>query len=480
MGPVEVRRLRTISASSRFSVIDDPKGTDMAAQTALTTNPKIPSPSGKGRTLDRKRSHEHLNLVVRLDSAYRRSVHLVSETGAGEMLEAAIHPDNRGRKGNITAATFLALQLTGIQIFGSATLKAMSTVAHTLPFHTAKEFGLIRVNRDGQFDDAVNYDALSRKAKTIDKNLSGTYMELTETQINNLGPDGIAAEGARRAQVLADIVDALITGSRHVQTDHGTYAVDDTGIWAWERANLPTGSRLGGAERPIEDEDVRAPRTFNDARVPHAPDAAFSAKTSKSGATETMFGYKGHVIVNTNDPSGKKDLPILIHALEVTPANVDIVDVTLGLIDRVRSRSLFHTIIGDRHYSYKKMSRWAMALWSRQIQQVLDFRSDAPQAVTREGALIIDGGVFCPGTPRTLRTLEHPSTFAQTTAAAKTTAPTTSRNLFDARQSYALRIVTQPTASPKAITEGTAHAGCGGPPRAVPGAGWQGGMPDPG
>jgi len=182
--------------------------------------------------------------------------------------------------------------------------------------------------------------------------------------------------------------------------------------------------------------DVGKPR--RDPRSWRCPDAAWGGKTSKSGKQVGIYGYKAHVIVNTNDPERQSSLPILIQALELTPANADIVDVSLRLIDQIRARSPFVRIIGDRHYGYKRFDRWAMELWSRRIHQVLDLRADKPGPVDQYGAKVIDGRPHCPGMSahlENLRPSEYPTEQAEFI------------QQIERRQKFAFRMVTGPLAS---------------------------------
>ncbi len=414
----------------------------------------------------------HPNLLAQLDTAFQRHHWLVKSTGVGDLLDRHCRNSNRGRKKEgLDGALYYALQLTAVFTTGQATIEKMYVIAHSLPLPTRVKFGIV-VYENNEKVRELTRKQLYTMSEGLGKNLSYTDC-LTTAEHRLPEEDREALFRARRAQrqaVVNDIVTRLLRGTHLIDIDHGTYAIDDTSIWAWPKA--PRGSRHleGGQDRPLADEDdtqapphdatVRepeiqvAPDTFIAAddeverRDPASwlcPDAAWGGKTAKNGAQVGIYGYKAHVIVNTNDPARKKPLPVLIQALELTPANADIVDVSLRLVDQIRERAPFIRLIGDRHYGYKRYDRWAMELWRRRIHQVLDLRADKPGVIDQYGSKVIDGRPHCPGMPTHLETLT-PSDEPQEQAEFK-------RQIAE-REKFALRMVKSPLASPSKTATG--------------------------
>lgn len=419
----------------------------------------------------------HPNVLAQLDAAFRRHHWLVTETGVGALLDQNCRRSNRGRKKQgLDGALYYALQLTAIAAVGQATIEQMYTVARSLPFNTRIEFGLVTY-RDGKKVRELTRKQLYTMTEGLNANLTYTTDSLTpaEKQLPAEDQNRILTERQQSRHALVnDIVQRLLAGTRILDITHGTYAIDDTSVWAWSKApRTALGTVTGGVDRPLADEDRATPddqpetTTHRDTGhlvpVPDAPedqelaeverrdpnswlcpDAAWGGKTSKSGKDIGFYGYKAHVIVNTNDPTRKTNLPVLIQALELTPANADIVDVSLRLIDQIRDRAPFTRLIGDRHYGYKKFDRWAMELWTRRIHQVLDLRVDKPAPVDRHGAHIIDGRPHCPAVPDHLRDLA-PSDDPDKHAAF--------REAINRRRAYAMHRLKSPLASPSATPD---------------------------
>jgi hypothetical protein len=149
--------------------------------------------------------------------------------------------------------------------------------------------------------------------------------------------------------------------------------------------------------------------------------AKWGVKTHKTGKRSSYYGYALHVLVRVPDviKGGGKGArtealaePLLIEQMALTSASTDIVDVTLGMIEKVLARG--HKVvdlIGDRHYSYKKFDRWLSKLWALGVRQVHDLRQDDHGVVDYNGAQIIAGTPHC-GVPEHLITIERPGTGA--------------------------------------------------------------------
>lgn len=434
--------------------------------------------SDAGKKIKRA-SDLHPNQLAQLDAAFRRHHWLVSSTGVGKLLDRHCRSSNRGRrKQGLDGGLYYALQLTAVFAFGQATVEQMYTVARSLPLNTRLEFGLV------VYDGTQEVRGLSRKqlytmTEGLDRNLSYTTDCLTKAEKKLPVEEQTAILSERQADrhaIVNEIVTRLLSGTHLIDVDHGTYAIDDTSIWAWSKAPYEVRNAAGGKDRPLSDEDSNdqsdhvdaseaspASEVTSDAdadtgtgtgtddaprRNPDSwrcPDAAWGGKTSKTGKQVGIYGYKAHVIVNTNDPDRQTALPILIQALELTPANADIVDVSLRLIDQIQSRSPFIRIIGDRHYGYKRFDRWALELWNRRIHQVLDLRVDKPGPVDPYGAKVIDGRPHCPGMAAHLENL---SPSEGSTKQAEFT------RQIEYRQKFAFRMVTGPLASASKVAAG--------------------------
>jgi hypothetical protein len=333
--------------------------------------------------------------------AYRLYSHVVDTSGAADQLTAALRESPRGRPPSCTARTFLILLLLAAAD-GEITIRRMHRIAtRELPRDIQLELGTVRPTPNGAVDMPIN--ELYYLTRTITKKL--TYSGRTGHVLK-------PAERQRRHQALQDIVDRLVTAT--LPTRPGTsYALDESAIWAWAKGRKRTrqatdGPTAGQADTAAAGESPSA-----------CPDARWGTKTGKNGEQHAYFGYALHALVRVPDlkpgPSfSDEDDPILIEAITLTPASTDVVDVSLAMLDRVRSRQDVKDLIADRHYSYKDYSRWARQLWARGVHPVLDLRADEHGFRDYNSTRIAAGWPHCPATPDTLAKLPRPgSTAAQ-------------------------------------------------------------------
>jgi hypothetical protein len=239
----------------------------------------------------------------------------------------------------------------------------------------------------------------------------------------------------RRTSV-EDAVDRLITVSVIPRTTT-TCAIDGTGQWAWNIG--PTTARAAAQKKldqgrnhdPSEDvgttmeitdivldeDGAAAPFTGSD-DLPTTPvlrrclDATWGYKTSKAGKKEVGYGFHQHTIVRTPDPqSTGRPEPLLVEGLVVVPANTDVVEVSLRLIDRVSARSKITRLAGDLLYTNLRAERWAVPLAHRGIEQILAMREDSAGTMDVNGAVMQFGWMHCPSAPMGQRPM--PAKFAR-------------------------------------------------------------------
>lgn len=193
-------------------------------------------------------------------------------------------------------------------------------------------------------------------------------------------------------------------------------------------------------------------------KKPHDPDAAWGYKTSKNGENELFYGYHGHAVVQVpegHDHAGAE--PRLIRRLELTPANEDLVDVSLSLLRRIEHPAP-KTLIADRAYHHKRPERWRDELATRGIDAVLDLRADEHGFTDLNHTRWAAGWPHCPATPDDLGTISRPPSSPDSAA------QQAFRNRIATRQAYAFRRVTTPTKNGTARWECPAIAGTVGCP----------------
>lgn len=233
-----------------------------------------------------------------------------------------------------------------------------------------------------------------------------------------------------------------------------TRAIDGTGIWSYGRQ--PRSAPRDLLERDAAGAPLDTPDTDPDpARpVPSDPDAGHGVKTRKDGNRETYYGYQLHALVRVPERPGQPGAMPLFEAFELTPAQLDVVEPSLRMIDRALAGGAAITdLIADRHYSYKTADRWYYELLRRNIRQHVDLHPADQGFRDYNGMKLAAAWMHCPATPDRLGTIAAPGPNA-TDDAKKAFS-----ELIDERQRYALRRVSRQSATHGARWECPALAG---------------------
>ena len=164
----------------------------------------------------------------------------------------------------------------------------------------------------------------------------------------------------------------------------------------------PKGPVVGKPESEASSLDQRPQRTRRRPRVRGRSDAHAGKKTAKNGREEVYYGYEMHALVRV--ASGRAgdfpNEPQVIEMLRLTPANRDIVDPSLEMIDRILDAGQrINYLLVDRHYHYKRYRRWLLPLVERGIKHVHDLREDEIGFKEWNGTLMAAGVPHCPKTP---------------------------------------------------------------------------------
>lgn len=357
------------------------------------------------------------------------------------VLEQAIRPSPRGvSRVGLTVRLWLALLILAAHS-GRATVKQMHSIATgSLPREIKGQLGILtKDERTGKVRELTSkqlYDMGGKINQHLDVDPSRT--DLTED------------DRQERLALLSALTDALVQATHVLPHEGSSYAVDESGVWAWvkgrrkpsdlpetdpadedaglaaearEKAELGLLTEPDEVEDVLQDEDTALEKGAGDhrssddvasteamsgetgAKVKRAPLvcwwASWGVKTHKSGKRSSYYGYALHALIRVPDviKGGGKGArtnpyaePLLIEAFELTSASTDVVDITLSMIAKTIARG--HRVVdllGDRHYSYKKFERWASKLWAMGVRPVLDLRKNDHGGVDYNGAQIIAG-----------------------------------------------------------------------------------------
>jgi hypothetical protein len=350
----------------------------------------------------------------------RRAEHLIDTSGAVEFLVPIMRNDNRGRKYNANKLrVFLIGLYLSIENERTGSIRAIAAMLHTkLPIDEQYRLG-IRNPTNGKL--LIRESDLYYLTKTLTERLA--YGPSVQETVDDDGVITGVSEGerARRHALVQDLCQRMLD-TTIVGPDATTFAIDATGIWSWGKGpRKPTKVEL--AELLDDPADVA---TLDDSAIEpgkddavvlgtkavHDPDGAWGVKTSKSGKNEVFFGYHEHALVQVPaDGEDPDTAPRLVRAFEVTPANVDVVDVSLRLLDTVhdRNNNRRRVLLADNHYHYKQFDRWLKVLRSLGWETVHDLRLNEQGFTEYERLRWAAGDAHCPATPDTLGTILRPA-----------------------------------------------------------------------
>jgi len=325
--------------------------------------------------------------------------YIVDQSGSVDILADGLQRDHRGRPFNKQLLrTLLIGWLLTNQEQGTMRIKDVHKVLTTrLDRDSQQRLGIV-VSRHG-IDQAINRSPLDAMVRRLEDGLG--YGTGTHPHLDN-------AERTRRERVITAFSDALLDMFNTGFTST-SYAIDGSGIWTWGKSRR---------RRPNVDQLNKDGDANPDANIPESdPDAAWGSKTSKDGSPESVFGYHLHALVRVPGKTSKgkqqpvEDEPRLVHRIGITPANADIVDVSLDMIDRLNNSATSNgpanitDLIVDSHYHYKKVGRWIKQLLNRGIRQHHDLRTDETKFMSYQQMRFFGGDAHCPATPDRLADL---------------------------------------------------------------------------
>ena len=190
----------------------------------------------------------------------------------------------------------------------------------------------------------------------------------------------LKADGAP-SQQLQDAIDALIEASAKIagEPDTNSYAADWTDLEAWARP--PRG------DRPSAD-----------------PDAAWGHRTANHPAhSETFFGYYLQALTAVKEENGP-DVPGMIRRITISSPKHDPPAQLVPVIERTHHGGTPITeLLVDCGYSYREPATFALPIRRLQVKLIMELHpNDRGPKGTHHGAIITNGNLYCPATPKPL------------------------------------------------------------------------------
>lgn len=382
-----------------------------------------------------------------------RTVWIIDESNVMDVLAPAIPAGQRGRKGRIRDN--IRLWVIGVilctRLGHETTIKGVYDVlTQALPREMQWELGVLRPLTTTNATTRTVHDP---EASRLTNNGKPRKEIWTDEGYERLGYDDLVnatnklrarldygqgsapkltpLERVRRRGLVEEAVDRLITVSV-IPRLCSTVAIDGTGQWSWnigpKKEQRNAQKRLADGTTHAVSEDVEtalqvasivadddtapAPEGATTTSQRHCLDAAWGYKTGKGGQKEVGYGFHQHTVVRTADPNSTgRPEPLLVEGLVVVPANEDVVEASLRLLDRIQLRSKITRVAGDLLYTNLKADRWAVPLAQRGIEQILAMREDGDGCVDINGGVMQYGWMHCPAAPMDQRPM--PAAFAR-------------------------------------------------------------------
>jgi hypothetical protein len=346
----------------------------------------------------------------------RIAQHVIYNSGAADKFRDALTSDKRGRKPSFDQALFLLGMFLSARQHGKTHIRLIHKVlTEEVPIDQQVTWGIRKQTPNGDTWMLSEAD-LQNVSRSLKRALN--YRAFLPKKHS-----GNEEEVARRKRLLEDLTDTLIDATlipRPVNAHD--YAIDESGIWASERATRRVPDEdtiiIEGDEEitpipelPESTTDTDNSTTSRTRARRTASDAGYGVKTSKEGKRAFYYGYALHALVRVPLPNtdGVRPEPALVERIRLTPAGTDIVDVSLALIDSVRAtKQSIRYLLADRHYSYKKIDRWLYRLIERGIEPVVQLREGDHGFREWDGMLFAAGHAHCPATPQHLGDIKQP------------------------------------------------------------------------
>jgi hypothetical protein len=216
-----------------------------------------------------------------------------------------------------------------------------------------------------------------------------TYRQLERTfslvarALEREQPDGTPSEG------LSEVLDGLLEESVRAcgEPASSSYAVDWTDLESFARP-------------------PRADRSCSD------PEASWGHRRGdgRGGTEQPFFGYYLQVATAVRDERGEQ-APELVRRIQLTSCQVDPPAALVPVIERMVASGVSVTdLLADSGYAYRKAETWALPLRRLGVRLVQDLhpRDRGPRG-THKGAVLANGNLYCPATPRPLLKLSPPA-----------------------------------------------------------------------
>jgi hypothetical protein len=243
-----------------------------------------------------------------------------------------------------------------------------------------------------------------------------TYRQLERTF--NLIVRALAKEkpDGEPSQALCEVMDTLLEGSVKVlgEPPSSSYAVDWTDQESWSRPPRKRVAEPKGGEPLSENTQAAAPMKGADCAD---PDASFGHRRGDAPGQkdEVFFGYYLQAATIVRDEGGP-EVGELARRIQLTSCHVDPPAAFVPVLARmVKDAIAVNDILSDSGYAYRLPRSWALPVRGLGAALIQDSHpNDRGPKGTHMGAILTNGNLYCPATPKTLLELGPLSRCAST------------------------------------------------------------------
>ncbi len=336
---------------------------------------------------------------------FKRVLKAVRRSGVHTELEALLRPTGHGgRPRQLRADVFVAALIV--------------CAAHYKDLALTNVHRVLTVDLDEKYRKklGVLFTATDGTSQTISVRQVRYLLDAFENVLAtnpSLAPGLSEVERIERTEKLDSIVNGIL-GVSHPPglAKPAAMAMDATAMQSWgkgKRRPVAPGTGLlaaGSATRTSEGKGSETEVYSID------PDARWGYCTKTyDNKTNSVFGYAMFTTVGVPDVGATPgSMPILTWRIRLAPANADVVEPGLALINGLLgSGHPVNALLNDRAFSGRNPQRWATPLRTLGIDHIFDLFSTDHGVTDHDGIRMIDGTPHCPATPDHLVTITRPA-----------------------------------------------------------------------
>jgi hypothetical protein len=211
-------------------------------------------------------------------------------------------------------------------------------------------------------------------------------------------PDGSTSD------VLSEILDALLESSVKAlgEPASSSYAVDWTDQETWSRPPRTKRAEREGAEPASHDAEQAAP---NNGGQCADPEASWGHRRGDAPGQkdQAFFGYYLQAATIVNDENGPK-VPELVRRIHIASCDLDPPRAFVPVLQRMAAGGIeLGDVLADSGYAYRVAEDWALAVRQLGARLIQDLHpNDQGMHGTHDGAICLNGRLYCPASPKAL------------------------------------------------------------------------------